>query len=159
MKIAVVGADFKARSDIAKFLAAKNKLPFIEEMPRTEGFNTILRNNNGYKLRGALDIQIRKQILYKNGFISAGCTLDYIAITKIMMEMYHKDGREGVPQLFRARLHTVRQMEKIIYIPLIKEHGNEQLKKYDTYLRAELDLLSEIVEIGERKRLLKADEA
>ena len=60
-----------------------------------------------------------------------------------------------IPELLKARLHTIRQIEKIVYIPLQK-NDSDMLLKYDTYLKKELDLVSNKIPVSIKNTLDRA---
>lgn len=135
--MAVVGADFTERRKTAKKLADKHGLPLIGGCFDNIDFNSKEKGDGVLQLQKALDMQIRKQILYRKGFVSNGCSLDYIVLYKICMN--YAEQKIDIPEMLRARLHAWRQLEKIVYVPLNKH--DPLLEKYDAYLASEIALL------------------
>jgi hypothetical protein len=144
LRIAVVGANFDERHMLAKQLSERYKLPLIAE--QKDMFRRVLESKNGEFAKDMLNAQIRKQLFFREGFVSNGCTLDYVVMTKIALELADKN-TASVPELLRARLHTVRQVDKVIYVPLSIYEKVELIRKYDAYLKAELNLISERVKV------------
>jgi hypothetical protein len=144
LRIAVVGANFDERHMLAKQLSERYKLPLIAE--QKDMFRRVLESKNGEFAKDMLNAQIRKQLFFTEGFVSNGCTLDYVVMTKIALELADKN-TASVPELLRARLHTVRQVDKVIYVPLSIYEKVELIRKYDAYLKAELNLISERVKV------------
>lgn len=141
MQIAVLGADFKERKIYAESLAKKYGLPLItgcfdvfqdlDVMPKEQVWD---------KLRESLNNQIKKQIFHRKvGYVTDGCTLDYIALYKIYMDIF-QEGKMNIPEIIRARLHTWHQISRIIYLPRENEK-NEMFSRYDSYLIKEFQLI------------------
>lgn len=154
MKIAVVGAQLRKRNEIATELAKKYDLPIITEQIKEKELHEIIKKGKITAIKPVMDSQIKNQILLKDGFISDGCTLDYIVIAKIVLKMSDRNISE-IPELLKARLHTIRQIEKIVYIPLQK-NDSDMLLKYDTYLKKELDLVSNKIPVSIKNTLDRA---
>jgi hypothetical protein len=147
LRVAIIGANFDERHMLAKQLSERHNLPLIAE--QKDMFKRVLEGNGEFA-KDMLNAQIRKQLLFRNGFVSDGCTLDYVVMTKIALELADKN-TASVPDLLRARLHTVRQLDKVIYVPLSIHEEVELIRKYDAYLKAELNLISKRLQVQTSK--------
>lgn len=161
MHIAVLGADFIKRKEYAESLARKHGVPLITGFfDDLSDLNTISKDLTLSKLKEALDGQIKKQIFYRNGYVTNGCSLDYIVFYKMYIDISQE--KVSIPEIIRARLHAWRQINKIIYLPLGK--NNKMLAKYDSYLIRELNLLREnkipieIMSVEPRQKKFKGDD-
>jgi len=96
-----------------------------------------------------LEYQIRAQLKH-NEFVSDRSTLDCIAYWKLYLG--DKD-KETDQYIFKARLHTWKQLDLIIYIPLVMQAQNDGFRLVDkqrevnTYIQEELNLIRKKVPV------------
>lgn len=157
MRIAVVSADLKKRKAVAEEISQEYRLPIIAEQ------DDVFRKKNPEKieapemiLKTILERQIKKQILCRDGFVSSGSTLDYVALYKTFIDLKDKE-KVNIPDLIKARMHAWRHLDKIIYLPLT-QNRNKFYIRYDSYLKAELELIREnggvqIIALEDRSQL------